>query len=270
MSPLKGNKSAFGLAALLHSVIDYTDHASKSDEPASLDRAASPQDQAPHSQTERPMAQKKSSILSGGAITAFVSLVALFFSGYSFYETVLKQPVLKVYAPPLIHMYRKDYKDILAFPITISNDGAKRGTVLSFDLEVTNKATNESKRFKNLYYGNDPKDTSRIFTPMTVAGRTSLTDVVMFRAAQVGAFFKTTGGVKLDLHLKLILNVDETEFWIAPEPKQSLSFDVQASFIQSFRAMETGKPTVLYRLDEVPSQHADTTKSPEVPLKQEK
>jgi len=258
MSPLKGNKSAFGLAGLLHSVIDYTDHASKSDvQSASLDEAGPPHNQDPKSQTEKPMAQKKSSFLNGGAITAFVSLVALFFSGYSFYETVLKQPVLKVYAPPLIHMYRKEYKDILAFPITLSNDGAKRGTVLSFDLEVTNKATNESKTFKNLYFGNSPADTSRIFTPMTVAGRTSITDVVMFRATKVGAFFKTTGGVKLDLHLKLTLNVDETEFWIAPDPKQSLSFDVQANFLQSFRAMEGGTPTVLYRLDEVPEAAPD-------------
>ncbi|MEZ5853596.1 MAG: hypothetical protein R3D67_02195 [Hyphomicrobiaceae bacterium] len=59
----------------------------------------------------------------GAGLATFVSIIALVFSGYSFYETVLKQAELRVYNPPLIYMYRKDYRDVFV-ALTISNDGA--------------------------------------------------------------------------------------------------------------------------------------------------
>lgn len=249
MAFLKGNNPAANLSKLLHGVIEYTDHAPKSNDETTTEHPAA-QNSNSNPQKESTMSNpKKTSLLSGAAITTIVSLIALLFSGYSFYETVLKQPTIKLYAPPLIHMYRSGFRDVLAFPITLSNDGAKRGTVLSFDLEATNPATGERKYFKNLYFGNNPKDTSRIFTPMTIAGRSSVTDVVMFRATETGAFFKTTGGVELNLELKLTLNLDEAEFWSPPRPKQSLSFAVNTNYIQSFQQMEKGNPTVLYRRD---------------------
>ena len=108
-------------------------------------------------------------------------------------------------------MYRKDFRDILAIPLTISNDGAKRGTILSIDLQVTDKKTGESKTFENLYFGNDPKDTSRIFTPLTMSGRSSKSDVIMFFANKTGAFFETTGGVKSHLKFELKINTDTSE-----------------------------------------------------------
>ena len=79
---------------------------------------------------------------SGGfsaALATLVSIIALVFSGYSFYETVLKQASLRFYAPPLVTMYREGFRDVFAIPITISNDGAQRGTVLYFDLEATHR-----------------------------------------------------------------------------------------------------------------------------------
>lgn len=242
MSSIKGNQPTDRLNDLLHGVIDYTDHAPKSDE------GAPPPPSDPTRQKDDEMSdQQKRSRLSGAAITTFVSLIALLFSGYSFYETVLKQPSIKLYAPPLVHLYRKDFRDVLAFPVTLSNDGAKRGTVLSFDLTVTDPKTGKSKTFRNLYFGTDPKDTSRIFTPLTIAGRSSVTDVILFRANETGAFFKTTGGVPLELELELSLNIDEAEFWMPPKTKQSLRFNVHTNFIQSFSQMEDGRPTVLYR-----------------------
>ena len=63
-------------------------------------------------------------------VAIVTSSVALLFSGYSFYETVLKQPELRVYRPPMIYMYRQQFRDVFAIPITLSNDGARRGTVL--------------------------------------------------------------------------------------------------------------------------------------------
>ncbi len=243
MSSIKGNQPTDRLNDLLQGVIEYTDHAPKSDQEPLTEPPSDPLQQKDDEMSDK----QKPSRFSGAAITTVVSLIALLFSGYSFYETVLKQPTIKLYAPPLIHLYRKEFRDILAFPVTLSNDGAKRGTVLSFDLTVTNPKTGKRKTFRNLYFGNDPKDTSRIFTPLTIAGRSSVTDVILFRANETGAFFETTGGVPLDLELVLSLNIDEAEFWVPPKTKQTLKFNVHTNYIQSFPNMEKGTPTVLYR-----------------------
>ncbi|MEZ5857358.1 MAG: hypothetical protein R3D67_22480, partial [Hyphomicrobiaceae bacterium] len=116
----------------------------------------------------------------GAGLATFVSIIALVFSGYSFYETVLKQAELRVYNPPLIYMYRKDYRDVFAIPLTISNDGAQRGTILSFDLSVTHLGTNKTTKFQNLHYGTTPVGATRLFTPVTVAGNSAFTDVILF------------------------------------------------------------------------------------------
>jgi hypothetical protein len=112
---------------------------------------------------------------SGGfsaALATLVSVIALAFSGYSFYETVLKQASLRFYPPPLVTMYPEDFRDVFAIPITISNDGAQRGTILPFDLEVTDKRTGNKMTFQSLFYGASPKDENKkMFVAITVAGR---------------------------------------------------------------------------------------------------
>lgn len=102
-------------------------------------------------------------------LTTLVSIIALLFSGYSFYETVLKEASLRLYQPPLIHMFRQGFRDVLAIPITISNDGARRGTVLSFDLEVKHLKTGKTVKFQNLHFGASPKGDVKLFNPITVA-----------------------------------------------------------------------------------------------------
>ncbi|MGI9426724.1 MAG: hypothetical protein ACR2PA_26345 [Hyphomicrobiaceae bacterium] len=182
-------------------------------------------------------------------LTTLVSMLALVFSGYSFYETVLKQASLRIYQPPLIHMFRQGYRDVLAIPITISNDGARRGTILSFDLEVTHQKTNKSVKFQNLHFGSSPKGDVKLFNPITVPGRSSYTGVVLFHALETGAFTETTGGIELPLQLKLSMNVDQTGDWfdaIAPVTSKTLVFNMKANFIQGFRDMEAGRPTRLH------------------------
>ena len=143
-----------------------------------------------------------------------VSIVALAFSGFSFYETVLKEASLRFYSPPLITMFREDYRDVFAIPVTISNDGAQRGTILSFDLEVTHRGTGQKMSFQNLYYGTSPKDgEKKVFVPISIAGRSTFTGVVMFHALKTGSFVDTTGGVELPLTFQLKMNVDRRSQW---------------------------------------------------------
>lgn len=182
----------------------------------------------------------------GSGLATLVSIVALVFSGYSFYETVLKQAELRVYVPPLIYMYRQDFRDVFAIPLTISNDGAQRGTVLSFDLEVTHRETGKAQRFQNLHFGSSPKGDVKLFTPVTVAGGSAYTDVVLFHALETGSFVETTGGVTLPLRLNLRMNIDSSGAWFAPRQPAPVTFDMTASYIASHNHMESGRPTRLH------------------------
>jgi hypothetical protein len=178
-------------------------------------------------------------------IAIATSSVALVFSGYSFYETVVKQPELRIYRPPLIYMYRQGFRDVFALPVTLSNDGARRGTVLSFDLEVTHRETGKTMQFQNLKFGESPKAGARLFTPMTVAGRSSATEVVLFYATATGSFVETTGPVKLPLRFALKINADSTGDWFAPRQPAPVVFEMTADYIASHNQMESGVPTML-------------------------
>jgi hypothetical protein len=179
-------------------------------------------------------------------IVFLTSSLALVFSGYSFYETVVKQPELRIYQPPLIYMYREGGRDVFAVPITLSNDGARRGTALSFDLEVTQRETGKTMKFQNLKFGQAPNAGTHLFTPMTVAGRSSTTEVVLFYALAGGSFVETTGGVKLPLRFALNMNVDTSGDLLAPKQPAPVVFEMTASYIESLNHMESGDPTELH------------------------
>jgi hypothetical protein len=184
-----------------------------------------------------------------GAWSALLSSVtALVFSVYSLYETVIKQADLRIYQPPLIYMYRENFRDVLAIPITLSNVGTQHGTVLSFDLEVTQPGTLKRTKFQSLHFGESPKRNTRLFTPITVAGRSSYTDVILFYALSRGSFVEVTGGVKLPLRFQLTLNVDATSGWFPSKAPAAIVFDMTADYIQSHNQMEAGEPTQFHDL----------------------
>lgn len=171
------------------------------------------------------------------------SIAALVFSVFSLYETVIKRADLHVYQPPLIYMYREGFRDVFAVPVTISNLGTRQGTVLSFDLEIAQPGTPKTMKFQSLYFGESHKRNPRLFTPITVAGRTSYSDVILFYALSRGSFVETTGGVRLPLRFKMTLNMDGTDGWFATKEPAAVVFDMTADFIQSHNQMEAGSPT---------------------------
>ena len=124
----------------------------------------------------------------GNRLATLVSAFAFAFSGVSFYETVVKQPKLTIYVPPVL-FYGQDGggdTEVFAIPITISNDGARSGTVLSMDLEVENVAPNaepKSKKYYSAYLGEHPKSSeasNRAFAPISIAGRASASETIRF------------------------------------------------------------------------------------------
>ncbi len=97
----------------------------------------------------------------GGLFATILSAFALVISGLSYYESSLKTADLTVYVPPMIHYARDGSADVFNIPITIANDGAKNGTVLTMELEVENlraDAETKTRRFHSAFLGDWPKD----------------------------------------------------------------------------------------------------------------
>jgi len=124
----------------------------------------------------------------GGRVTAIVSAVALLFSAWSLWETSLKKPDLKVFVPEVIQYtspYQNSNFEAFAIPVTIANEGARTGTVLALDLDVTDPRTNQTKRFYAHDLGSWSMDRARNraftpFAPLSLAGRSSRSESVLF------------------------------------------------------------------------------------------
>jgi hypothetical protein len=123
----------------------------------------------------------------GNRVATLVSAFAFAFSGVSFYETVMKQPRLTAFVPPVMFYARGDggSSEIFAVPVTISNDGARAGTVLTLELTVTEPISKRSRRHYSAFFGEPPtqaqKDLpSRAFAPLSIQGRGTFSDTIRF------------------------------------------------------------------------------------------
>ena len=83
-----------------------------------------------------------------GGITAEVfSGIAVAVSGYSFWHSTLRKPVLRAFVPPVTRYaspYQNSIFEVFEIPLTIVNEGARTGTVLSLNLKVTNPRASRS------------------------------------------------------------------------------------------------------------------------------
>ena len=127
--------------------------------------------------------------VSGGSLAAtLLSAVAVLFSGYSLWETSLKSADLRVYVPRVISYaspYNNTNFEVISIPVTLSNEGAQAGTVLHMDLAVTDPRTNQTKHFYAAELGVWSMERTRTrsyegFAPLSLAGRSSRTDSVLF------------------------------------------------------------------------------------------
>ena len=120
----------------------------------------------------------------GGKFATILSAFALLFSGYSFYETVLRAPELAIYVPPRIDYTDPDRPDspyeVFIVPLTLANDGARSGTILSMDLDVTNPRTGQTKRFYGAYVGSYGNKPVKPLTPVALSGKASFSQAVQF------------------------------------------------------------------------------------------
>jgi hypothetical protein len=92
----------------------------------------------------------------GGKLAAILSLFALVMSGYSLWETSLKQAEVQVFVPPVIQYaapYQNSNFEVIAVPVTLTNEGARTATMLSMELAVTDPRTKQTKRFYAADFG---------------------------------------------------------------------------------------------------------------------
>ncbi len=99
--------------------------------------------------------------------------------------SALQGAELEVYVPPTIHYARDGGGDteLFAIPITIANEGARSGTVISMELEVQNLKTNATKRYYSAFLGEHPREATalnRQFAPLSIAGHAVFTETVRF------------------------------------------------------------------------------------------
>lgn len=121
-------------------------------------------------------------------IATISSMFALAFSGYSLWETSLKQPDVRLFVPPVIQYaapYNNSNFEVVAIPITFANEGARTGVVMSIELAVTDPRTNETKRFYSADFGRWTMERTRTgayqpFAPLSLSGRSTRTETILF------------------------------------------------------------------------------------------
>jgi hypothetical protein len=122
--------------------------------------------------------------LSKEIVAIIISLFSLLVSGIGFYLSTLKPPNIDfVTAPYIKHIVdNASFNEAFFIPVTISNQGARSGTVLSFELNVTNLTNGKSRTYFGQYFtkDNSPSELGNFFTPITVNGYSSLSKTVCF------------------------------------------------------------------------------------------
>ena len=136
--------------------------------------------------------------LGGGKAPAtLISATALIFSGFSLWESTLKQADLSVYMTGVV-AYERDLTadeyilpaggfEVLAVPVTIANSGARDGAVLALHLDVKNPKTGLTARFEGTYTADaayfantGTKRPKAPFSALVIAGRSAWTGTVLF------------------------------------------------------------------------------------------
>lgn len=168
----------------------------------------------------------------GGLLATVISAMALLFSGYSFYESVMRAPELAMYVPPHINYTDPDRPEspfeVFIIPLTIANDGARSGTVLSIDLEVTNPRKKETKKFYAAQLGTWGQQPVTSFAPISLSGKAAFSQAIQFFPRQGESIARVLDFEPGDYQFKVILNTASAgKGSVFESPVQPLMFEMQ-------------------------------------------
>ncbi len=128
-----------------------------------------------------------------------ISIISFIISTVNVYVTNLKAPDLSMIVAPYMRQVVDDISLNEAFfiPLTVVNQGAKPGSVLSFELVATYLETGEQATYYAQYFSNtnNPELLGRFFTPINVAGYSTDGQTLCFYplGEREGNFFARTG-----------------------------------------------------------------------------
>ena len=194
----------------------------------------------------------------GGMFATIISAFALIFSGFSFYESVLKAPRLSVYVPPQIAYTDPDRPDspfeVFVLPVTLANDGARTGTVLSVELKVTNPRTSKTKRFYASHFGPWASKPPRPFAPISLAGKAAFSEAIQFYP-RVGEdtpriMDLEPGDYRFEITVNMVAAGRSDLF--GPRPVQPLVFSMQAGKMD-YRNFSGGRTMEMWSPDYQPA-----------------
>ena len=189
---------------------------------------------APHQATTDALEIARERRRGGGALATVISAFALIFSGFSFYESVLKVPQLSIFVPPQIAYTDPDRPEnpfeVFVLPLTMTNDGARTGTVLSVELKVTNSRTSSTKRFYAARFGAWGAQPHRPFAPVSLPGRASFSEAIQFfprNGETVPRILDLSPG---DYQFEITIKIAAAgkSRWFDPKPTTPLVFRMQA------------------------------------------
>ena len=139
------------------------------------------------------------------------SAIAVVASGISLWQTVLKRPILQIYAGDNIAFVGDNERGhAIAIPLTILNSGARDGVVLSFNLTARDVGTGWVKHFRASYVagGEFLASASRSKTamsPIAVPGRFFYSATLLFYPTSWEERFEDTYEAALDVTIEPVI-----------------------------------------------------------------
>jgi hypothetical protein len=209
-----------------------------------------PESPEPGPSEPAPAGDKRSHGSGKAWITTLFSAVALAFSAFSLWDSRLKQPILRVFVPPVIQYsapYQNSNFEVIAVPVTIVNEGARTGTVLSLELAVTDPKTGQTKLFYSADFGQWTMERTRNrayqpFAPISLAGYSSRSDTILFytrgEEQKPEQIIQELQPYRFTLKLDEAV-VDDTFDWLLKRTPTALSFERELRYYDA-RAFNNG------------------------------
>ncbi|MEW5831036.1 MAG: hypothetical protein AB1846_19265 [Chloroflexota bacterium] len=128
-----------------------------------------------------------------------ISIISFIISTVNVYVTNLKAPDLSLTVAPFVKQVVDNQSRNEAFfiPVTVTNRGAKPGSLVSFEMSVNYLPTGEQQVYYGQYFAqeNNSELLGSFFAPMNLNGYSAVSRTVCFypQGKQEGNFFARTG-----------------------------------------------------------------------------
>ena len=132
-------------------------------------------------------------------LAIIISIISFIISTVNVYVTNLKAPDLSLTIAPFVKQVvdNQSLNEAFFIPVTIVNQGAKSGSLLSIDLNLSYVPTGEQQVYYGQYFAQDNNSEllGSFFAPINLRGYSAISRVVCFypQGSREGNFFSQVG-----------------------------------------------------------------------------